>query len=187
MRIKELERSWKSGLQVVFLVLSLLFWIQGSFTSLAEPHVKPSPAIALLRGGVEKSTHGRTTQVPLQQTLRPGYFVPVTLNNRAQGVFMIDTAASHTVVSTRLAKQAGLYPRDDRLPGYKAVITAAGRTQVPYLFSDSLQIGGLSLKHLDLVVQDLDAGLRIDGLLGLDVLQHFHLTLSTNTLTLQVR
>ena len=112
--------------------------------------------------------------------------VPVTIGGpggEATGLFVVDTGASSTLVSERLAQRLGL-PELRRLE----VGTAGDDVAAGLHATTEVRVGGVAYPRLPVVVADLDV-LQVpamDGLLGLDFLREaaFRLDLANARLTL---
>ena len=126
-------------------------------------------------------------QVAVEGRLGERYvLVPVTIEGpggEATGLFVVDTGATNTVVSARLAQRLGL-PELRRLE----VGTAGDDVAAGLHATVAVRVGGVAYPRLPVVVADLDV-LRvpaIEGLLGLDFLREaaFRLDLDNARLTL---
>lgn len=114
--------------------------------------------------------------------------VPVYLNGQGPHPFVLDTGATLTCVNEALADSLGL-PEDTGQFGVGTGVRGTGNVRLVAI--DSLRVG--ETKAFDLTACALDltqleqAGLRVDGLLGLNFLQSFRVTLDfgDNTLHLQ--
>lgn len=114
--------------------------------------------------------------------------VPVYLNGRGPHQFVLDTGATLTCVNEAVADSLGLPERAG--PGGVG-IGAGGSGRVQLVTVDSLRIG--QTKAFDLAACTLNlgqfeqAGLRVDGLLGLNFLKSFRMVLDfgRNTLHLE--
>ena len=101
--------------------------------------------------------------------------------------FVLDTGATLTCVDQALAEQLGLPERTGQI-GFGAGIGGSGSVRLVGL--DSLRIGATKAYDLTACTLDLSqfeqAGLDIDGLLGLNFLKSFRVTLDfeSNRLTL---
>lgn len=104
--------------------------------------------------------------------------VPVHLNGEGPFQFVLDTGATVTCIDDALASRL-------ELPDVRGVIgTAAGvggEGGVRLVSVDSLRIGGVNAHDLQACVVDLEhlsgMGLELDGLIGLNVLQEFRVTI----------
>lgn len=113
--------------------------------------------------------------------------VPVYLNGGGPHQFVLDTGATLTCVNQALADSLEL-PRRRGQIGFGAGVGGAGN--VGLVGVDSLRIG--EVKAFDLTACTLDlasleqAGLEVDGLLGLNFLKSFRVTLDFATHTLHL-
>jgi hypothetical protein len=108
-----------------------------------------------------------TSLVPVR-TAGPSAIVTVTLNQTITGNLMLDTGASHTVISQRLAGVLSLRPM-----GRSAVQTVGGVIAVTISRLRSLKVGAAEVSDLPIVVHDFSRDPRIDGLLGMDFLGRY--------------
>lgn len=127
-------------------------------------------------------------QPPSEGTVVP--FVPIGNNflvaariNAIPAHLMLDTGASVTVVTTEFARRVGLRWDDTRLV---SLDTANGRVRAPVATIARLEVGSEVLTNLRVVVVELDGLRGIDGLLGMDVLSRYRVTIdrSQNSLIL---
>lgn len=104
--------------------------------------------------------------------------VPVHINGSGPFDFVLDTGATITCVDEQLSAQLSL-------PAVRGVIgTAAGvggQGELSLVEIDSLSMGGVSAHGLEACVINLEhlsgMGLELDGLIGLNVLREFRVTL----------
>ena len=104
--------------------------------------------------------------------------VPVHLNGRGPFDFVLDTGATFTCVDERLAGELGLPPAR----GVVGVGAGVGGTgQMRLVAVDSVRVGAARARELTACALDLrhigSVGLEVDGLLGLNFLRSFHVTL----------
>lgn len=102
--------------------------------------------------------------------------VEASLNGRLTGRFLLDTGASVTVISRRLAREAEAVVNPDapRL----TLHTANGPVQAPLTTLASVRVGGLEVSHVLVAIHDLPGiNSEIDGLLGMSFLRHFRVTI----------
>ncbi|MBN1418634.1 MAG: aspartyl protease family protein [Planctomycetes bacterium] len=99
---------------------------------------------------------------------------PAVLNGRLEREFIIDTGASFTVISPTMASQLGIVP-DPSGPKVR-IHTAGGIREAPTIRLGAIDLGGLVVQDLDVVVMEFP-GAKDIGLLGLDFLKHFRMTL----------
>ena len=98
--------------------------------------------------------------------------VPVTLNGALKANLALDTGATITVVSRRIASNLAL-----NALGASKVGTVGGVITVPLARLGSLKVGDAEVHDLVVSVHDFSTDPRIEGLLGLDFLKHFHVSL----------
>ena len=99
--------------------------------------------------------------------------VPVRVNNEGPFDFLLDTGTNSTLITPELASRIHLRSID-RIP----LITLSGTEIVPRGVLDSLTLGAKSIKHLEVIFDDL-TGVRtfnskICGVLGQNFLSHFN-------------
>ena len=101
-------------------------------------------------------------------TVGPSAIVTATLNQTIAGNLMLDTGATHTVISQRLAEMLSLRPM-----GRSAVQTVGGVIGVTISRLRSLKVGAAEVSDVPIVVHDFSRDPRIDGLLGMDFLGRY--------------
>jgi clan AA aspartic protease (TIGR02281 family) len=109
--------------------------------------------------------------------------VPVLVNDKAMGTFMIDTGASYTVITPRLAAKLGVETGPDT-PKI-ALITANGMIQAPVVTLGNVTIGQVRVRNVQAVVQDLGQDMMLSGLLGLNFFKGKTLTIRQDRLILE--
>lgn len=108
------------------------------------------------------------------------YVVPVELNGSRIAQLILDTGASHTILSQELVRDLALMPSDFR-PGLVVLKTAAGSVDAQVVRIDSMKIATAEVKNSSAAVHtvpDFPAG--VDGLLGLSFLHQFEVTLDSS-------
>jgi clan AA aspartic protease (TIGR02281 family) len=98
--------------------------------------------------------------------------VPVLVNGTLKSYMMIDTGATYTVVTPRIAKRLGL--KLDRFAPRVTLVTASGYITAPLAEVPSLKVGNAEVRPLQVVVHDFLPPPPIEGLLGLNFLSRFH-------------
>lgn len=118
----------------------------------------------------------------------PHAYVKVSLNGKAEVNWMVDTGATLCSIGSGLARKLKL-----PLAGETTVTLADGRAaRVPIAVIDQVIIGEAVVRNVACYVQD-DAqrppGEKMDGLLGMSVLEHFEVQLNAEQrdLTLRVK
>jgi len=101
-------------------------------------------------------------------TAGPSAIVTATLNQTIAGNLMLDTGATHTVISQRLAGILSLRPMSR-----STVQTVGGLIAVTISRLRSLKVGAAEVTDLPIIVHDFSRDPRIDGLLGMDFLGRY--------------
>jgi clan AA aspartic protease (TIGR02281 family) len=114
--------------------------------------------------------------VPLQKK-GAVVIVPATLNERAEGNFVVDTGASYTMISHATAKELSI-DLSQKFPTMPFQ-TANGVVHAPLVKLDSIDVGGLQVRDLTAAVHDVFPDSSISGLLGLNFLSNFRLDIDT--------
>jgi predicted aspartyl protease len=115
-----------------------------------------------------------TIRIPVQMT-GASVIVPVTLNRRLKTFLALDTGATTTMISHRVANNLGL-----RTDGPRVVATTVnGHVSIPVARLGSIKVGEAEVHGLAVTVHDLAPAARVDGLLGLDFLKRFHVSIDS--------
>lgn len=116
-----------------------------------------------------------TVEVPLQQVGHL-FVATVRLNGEQDARLIVDTGASHSIVSHRLAIELGLY--SDSAMGTATMNTVGGPVQAPMARIKSIRLAEAEVKDSVVVIYDLpDSPAGVEGLLGLSALRQFQVTL----------
>jgi len=116
----------------------------------------------------------RTISVPVEMD-GTWIVVPVTFNRALRAHLQLDTGASVTMVSSRIANKLGLSTL-----GSRRGVTVGGIITVPTARVNSLNVGGAEVNDMVVSIHDFSPHPRIDGLLGMDFLKHFLVSLDTH-------
>jgi len=104
--------------------------------------------------------------------------VPVFINGEGPFDFVLDTGATFTCIDNALAERLGLREQTGQV-AIGAGVGGAGRVRLVRV--DSLRIGAASAERMTACVLDLQAlqsiGTGVHGLVGLNFLKSFHVTL----------
>ncbi len=130
-------------------------------------------------------------QVPLRVAGRGGAVLMVAAYINGSGPYnlVLDTGATLTCIDERLARQLRL-PRKRGAVGVGAGAVGSGR--VPLVQVDSVRLGATTVRNMTACVldlshlRDLGAG-GVSGLLGLNFLTEFHVTLDFDNRLLTLR
>jgi hypothetical protein len=98
--------------------------------------------------------------------------VRVTLNHSLAAYLILDTGATTTMVSRRIAHNLALHS-----VGYRSGYTVGGPVTRPVARLQSLKAGEAEVKDLLVSIHDFHPNPQIEGLLGLDFLNNFHVSL----------
>jgi len=89
---------------------------------------------------------------------------------------VLDTGASLTILATDVMARLGYDPANPTLDRQR-IITGSGIEYAPRTTVRSATAIGQKVTNLDVLCHDLPAESGVDGLLGLNFLQHFKLTI----------
>jgi predicted aspartyl protease len=89
---------------------------------------------------------------------------------------VLDTGASFTVVATDVLVQLGYDPANPLLARQR-VVTGSGVEYAPRITVRSATAIGQKVTRLEVLCHDIPAESGVDGLLGLNFLRHFKLTI----------
>ena len=99
--------------------------------------------------------------------------------------FLVDTGAAYTAISTNLATLLDLTPSPQRQ--LRIVLAQGAPLNMPQVLLPELLIGRMRLSQVDALVMTFPAALMLDGILGMNVLSQFRMTLENDTSTLVLR
>lgn len=121
--------------------------------------------------------HPASISVPLER-LGSLFVVTIQLNETRSAKLIVDTGASHTILSHAIARDLGLFSL--RPVASVTMRTVGGSVQADMVHVDSIRIAGAEVRNSLAAIYDLpDAPPDIEGLLGLSVLRQFEVTLDT--------
>lgn len=103
----------------------------------------------------------------------------------ADPVMLLDTGASITVITPRIACEVGLDPQQPI--GQRRVYTYSGATHATILSVPRLRVFSQQVEGLEVICIDLPLQLKLDGVLGLNFLQHFDLRINFREGYLELR
>jgi hypothetical protein len=106
--------------------------------------------------------------------------VPVSINGSGPYNFLLDTGSNVTLVDRQLLRELRISGTDP-----VSIVTVLGETnQQRGMSARSLSIGGLSVQHVALTTFDGLLDGRVQGVLGLNFLEHFDLLIDNGQQTL---
>jgi clan AA aspartic protease (TIGR02281 family) len=115
------------------------------------------------------------------------YVVPVEVNGTRTAQLILDTGASHTILSRELVRDLAL-PSSDFQPGLVTLKTAGGAVDAQLVRIDSMKIAAAEVRRSLAAVHTVpDVPSGVDGLLGLSFLRQFEVTLDTMKGELRLR
>ncbi len=129
-------------------------------------------------------SRARRVDLPFISQASGGLAVLAMINNSKMGTFLLDTGASHTVITPRMAKKLGLVVTKDtpRL----SIVTANGVVKAPVVKVDSLTLGSATIHNVDVVIKDLGNDILLSGLIGMNAFKDMELTVKRDKLVLLI-
>ena len=110
-------------------------------------------------------------------------FVSVLVNGSSARL-LLDTGASKTIIRPNLAQRAGIEP-SSAAPKATFIVAGGGQLSVPLVRARSLAIGRAEVQAIEIGVYEATPDLPdVDGILGIDYLGHFALTIDRQRRTL---
>ena len=88
---------------------------------------------------------------------------------------VLDTGATFTLLPWYIAEELGYNPATSN--EYVTITTASGTLEAPLITLKSVNVLGKNVENLKVIVHTLPESSHVDGLLGLDYLRNFKLTL----------
>jgi predicted aspartyl protease len=120
-----------------------------------------------------KTSTGGAIMIPVK-ILAGHAIVPVTFNNSVTANLMVDTGASRTMVSKRVA-------RDLRLSsmGSGTGYGVGGPVSLSIARVESVKVGQVEIQNMPVSIHDFSPDPSFEGLLGVDFLGRFHMSLDS--------
>ena len=112
-----------------------------------------------------------TVSVPIETT-GALVIVPVILNGFLTANLALDTGATTTMVSRRIARSLRLAPEGSRM-----MVGIGGSVMTPIARLESVKVGNAEVPNLIVSIHDFSNTPKFEGLLGSDFLQHFEISL----------
>jgi len=125
------------------------------------------------------------TTVPIR-IVKNAIYVNATLNQKEYITLLLDTGASHTIITPDVAELLGISPKKDAPKGTITLI--GGKTiEVPVVSLSKIKVGDAVVNNLMVGVYSVfpNAPL-VDGILGTDFLRHFTVTVDHHTRQLRL-
>ena len=131
--------------------------------------------IARLREMALASRPANGTLAPLRRAGN-GFIVEARINASVRVNLLIDTGASLTIIRPQALRRAGI--GSNQINSIRTLLTAGGDVKTPIYQLDSLSVGGETVARIDVGSIDLSGLKGIDGLLGMNYLSHFKITVN---------
>ena len=144
--------------------------IDGHFRSLPKESTSIGPTSNLPEAGAKTSTQGKAT-IPIEVRGRH-IIVAVTFNDSVTANLVLDTGAGQTMISKRIANDLRLYST-----GAGTRIGVGGAVSVPTATLDAIRVGDADVKNMRVSIHDLPLNAFEEGLLGMDFLGRFQMSL----------
>lgn len=147
----------------------------------AEP---PQPRHEVI-DGEEAGMRHQTVTIPIKQVGHL-FVATVKFNEEQDALLIVDTGASHTIISHRLSSDLGML--SDSSLGRVTLNTVGGSVYASLVRMKSIRLADVEIKNSVVVIHDLpDSPPGVEGLLGLSTLQQFQVTLDPTNKTLSLR
>jgi clan AA aspartic protease (TIGR02281 family) len=104
--------------------------------------------------------------------------VEVTLNAMYTTHFMIDTGATYTIISSSVAENLRLEP-DPETP-LMTLQAASGEIDAPVVNIDTITFGTLNIPNVMAAIHDMDSSPDVSGVIGLNLLNRFTMTVDAS-------
>jgi len=88
---------------------------------------------------------------------------------------VLDTGATYTMIPWYIAEELGYNPAASK--EFISMTTASGTIEAPLITLDFVSILDMPVKNQQVIVHNLPESSHVDGLLGLNYLKHFKLTI----------
>lgn len=144
--------------------------VDGHFRTLPKESLPIGPSYNSPESGGKQSSQGKLT-IPVQMRGRH-VIVAVTFNDTVSGNLVLDTGASQTMISKRIANDLRLYSS-----GAGTRIGIGGPVTVSTATLDSIRVGDADVKNMRVSIHDLPLSGFEEGLLGMDFLGRFQMSL----------
>lgn len=142
------------------------------FRSLPNDITAIAPGSPVTAASSKTSVNGGIT-IPVKM-LGGHAIVPVTFNNSVTGNLMVDTGAGRTMVSKRIATNLRLHSTRSGT-GYGV----GGQVTVGIARVESVRVGEVEIQNMSVSIYDFSPDPRYEGLLGIDFLGRFHMSLDS--------
>ena len=147
--------------------------------------VPPAPRETEPQPTGDRQTPASVFSAPLER-LGSLWVVTVQVNSTRSAKLILDTGASHTMLSYAVARDLVLWAQGPATS--MTMQTAGGTVQANVVPIASISLGGAEVRNTLATIYDLpEAPLGIEGLLGQDFFRHFEVTLNAQKGELRLR
>ncbi|MGH7887223.1 MAG: retropepsin-like aspartic protease family protein [Candidatus Binatia bacterium] len=146
--------------------------LDSHFRSLPKDTGMIGPASSALEPAGKVSTTG-AVRIPIKM-IGNAIVVPVTFingNSSITGNLLVDTGASQTVLSKRMASGLRLFSQDSQTR-----VGIGGAVKVDVSVVESIKVGAADAKNMRVSIHDFSPDPRYEGLLGFDFLGRFQMS-----------
>ena len=98
---------------------------------------------------------------------------------------VLDTGATYSMMPWHVAEELGYDPAFSK--NRMSINTANGQIHVPIIKIESMSVLGKIVKNCEMLIHDLPETSHVDGLIGLNFLKHFLITIDFNEGILELR
>lgn len=144
--------------------------VDGHFRALPRESLSIAPGNSSPEAAGKTSAQGKLT-IPVQMRGRH-VIVAVTFNDTVSGNLVLDTGASQTMISKRIANDLRLYSS-----GAGTRIGIGGPVTVSTATLESIKVGDADVRNMRVSIHDLPLSAFEEGLLGMDFLGRFQMSL----------
>jgi len=109
-------------------------------------------------------------------------FIEVSFGEAGKHLMVLDTGASISMISEKLAADLGLKSTQSVI-----IHTASGMIEVPLVTVPEVSVAHFKVRDLSIAVNNLPGESKAQGLLGIDFLNHFKMELDTAAGSLYLR
>jgi len=120
-----------------------------------------------------------------QQNNSNSLAVPVVLDRKTMGTFLVDTGSTYTVITPRMAKKLGV-SYDATTPRI-SIVTGNGVIKAPIVTLKSITVGEVEVKNVQVIVQHLGRDVLLGGLLGMNFFKDMDMAVQKDKLVLSFR
>jgi aspartyl protease family protein len=166
------QQAWQNAIQIIDQMMPLApeqheslaqYRQQLQQLQQIQPTVDPNKGITL---------SFPTGHVPIKRRSNGVVIIDAHFNNRQSFEMLLDSGASVTVITRPMAKALGI--TSEQIVDYARFSTANGYTELPIVYLQSVEVGGLSMRQVPVAVAGPDMEM---GLLGQDFLESYDVSI----------